>query len=445
MYTEEIYQNKSIKELYQLMLKEFRNENNEKFIELFEYYTIFSNNALDKELMYKYAIALLKTNQEKEAMDILDVIFKISENSNIPSISDKKLYRIGMKLYDRGLYKESKKVFLKYLELNKDADAKYVNSAKGFLYEIERYENGLFNKIEVSNYLKDENNHIEEGMVVFIKPAANINFFDNNRPFLIWKIEGNKVYAFPITTNTDVSNPFYFEKEDEPKYLYINIVEFLIDDISTIYRIIAKEYLLPILKNQYYRYCSDALKNDFVKEMEKSFNIEIFDIIKIKDNDSFKYFLITNIDEEKEQYVVHEVINDNGIYKPSNIFRTISFNEFIYHTYKSSEHNCEINISNSNNLDILVGMVIEYQNNSYKVLYEKNNQLVCMLENDYSDIIYLDKLDNIRIIRKMSIEEQRKDIFFVIEFLMQQNGLKTSEINVLQRRLKDLSLCCKIL
>lgn len=420
-------ENINLIKLYNEIETDYHAEQHEEFIRKFRKYINISNVGISKLMIFKYIYALIETDKIDEALNLLKKVFKMNNFIETEPLSNRKLYLIGRMLYDKEYYDDAKIVLEKYLELNKDADYKYIRSASNWLVEIERHNEGYFNKTFAKAYLKDGKRKIEPGLVVYLKYSSSVNKKEENpiynRPYLVWKVEQNKVYSFPITTiNKNNTNPFYIANDNIPRFLETEIITFDIEDIESIYRKLNSENLGKILEKQYYRFCCSQQKNPFILEYEKNFNIKLYDIITIKDaNGIKKEYLITNIDYKKQEYIAKEILRENSMYtRLSAKETTINFNYFIYsaisfenffNVYKDNMFGKNETQKKLLNKEILV-MLIEHNNQIYKVLYQDTYNYVCVPNNDstYTQITKINKNDNIKFIKMENITDEKENI-----------------------------------
>ncbi|MBE6154945.1 MAG: hypothetical protein E7163_05205 [Firmicutes bacterium] len=428
-------------ELYWSMEKYYCKEKHDKFINKFRNYIEIPGVGINKLMLFKYVYALIDTDQVEVALRILNIIFKDKKFLESDQISNRKLYLIGRMLYDKEYYSEAKEVLKKYLELVNDGDYKYYKSVQRLLVEIKRHEEGYFNKIYAEQYLKNKN--LEPGLIVFLKFNTKLSTCDrknvHKRPYLIWKVEGNIVYAFPITAiNTSRINDINISKDDTPKFLETEIVIFNKFDIETIYRKLNPEFLNEILEKQYYRYCHSYEKNDFVLDYEKKFNINLFDVIVVSDNNNLqKSYIITDIDSNKQLYKVREVIAEDTKYIGlSSNEETISFDEFVYTriTFKNFFNLNKNNLFNENDFERYLYitndslMQIQYKGLNYIVLELIDGFYVCICEEAKSNekLIYISEFEDIKFLKLININivKERMKRIIVNDLIKKSETLK---------------------
>ena len=308
MLTTNEHESAFLNEFWFKVNKDINEKNYKNFLNMFYKYCNLANTGIYKAILYKYILALIYTNDSKEIGYALELINKLSIKKDDPE--SKNLYFIATKLYYNEYYIEAKQAFEMYIDLCPNADERYILKARHYLKEISRYKKGLFNKTDINNFLLE--NKIEPGQLVYVKTSTKFEKeFDINkygRPYLVWKIDGEYIYTFPVTASINSSQTFYID--GHPRQIYDDIIKLKISEIDSVYRIIDKNTLKKILKSQYYRFCHIKEKNIYVKEYEKSFDIKMYDIIKIKDKilNCYKYCLITNIDLLNEEYKAIEVV-----------------------------------------------------------------------------------------------------------------------------------------
>lgn len=193
----------------------------------------------DYDMILSYAKALRKTRKFDKAYFILKSLEKqvnkydiaeelikeylfcfkpddalILYNSRVKDFKDKSIL---IKIYLlQGKVKEAKEVLEKLLNgglINKDDKKirKYQSDINNY------YKYGSFIETEYLSFIKN-GNKLEEGHVVFLKnsPVSFLSNFNDDkaakRPYLIWKIDGNKVYMFPMKNKCN-SEDFIISKE----------------------------------------------------------------------------------------------------------------------------------------------------------------------------------------------------------------------------------------
>lgn len=288
-----------IKELYTQIKNKYNNREYVEVVKLVNQALCIPDFGFDRTIMYIYAYSLLMMQKEKEAMRVFEIIQKFDPNSNM-------LEMVSSTIQE---WKRQQEIKM---------------NAKEF------YEGG---------------NQLEEGLVVYIKGLSG---FQSNVPptkiamkfpYLIWKIEGSRVFAFPLPPYKNhgyqISGFKYFKEID--RAAKPNLVSFDKKSISYISLKLDKKDYYQVLKDLYERFCifgslDSSPKNDFVLEMRKNLSIQAEDVICLFDASTRekKYYYLTHTDYEREVYLGAEITHVNGeIGLKSGVITEIPFSSFI--------------------------------------------------------------------------------------------------------------------
>lgn len=300
-----------ISEIYTAIGQAFDNRNYKQVIKLVREALTNPKFGFNMNLLYKYAYSLIMTYKVKEAIRVLKVIAK----------NDTKVE---------------------------------------MLYKIEFILGKLEKKQVIKLYIKDylkKGNKLEAGLVVYLKKQEDIqskypNFENNIRyPFMIWKVEGDKIYAFPIRKY--MNHGFYISSN---KYLTEanlacnpNLVIFEADAISKVDMQIDRIDFNNIIKDLYERLCvlgtiNNSPKNHFVAELEKSLSVSVGDIVTIYNisNHVRTYYYIIEKDNESSTYKAIAISHLNGeIFIKNEDIIEIPFSAYIMEKVVVSEENKE--------------------------------------------------------------------------------------------------------
>jgi len=270
-----------ISQIYTLIGEAFENGNYIQVVKLVDKALEIPEFGFNMNLLYKYGYSLLMVRRKKDGVRILKVIL---ENDTNPHVLEK----------TREILKSWKK-----------------NQAI---------------KLPIELYLS-KGHKLQEGLAVYVRPDAKI---ESEIPlsegsvsylYLIWKIENDKIYAFPLkkyTSHGHILKAYkYFRKVDlaaVPK-----LVSFDVDSIMCVSMKLDTNDYVDTIKDLYERYCifgtiSCNSKNYFVQEKEKSLSINIGDIVAIYDpaTRSKLYYSIIDIDTEQSIYRAFRIGHLNG-------------------------------------------------------------------------------------------------------------------------------------
>lgn len=298
-----------IEELYTRIGQAFESENYYKVIKLVNKALKISEFGFNMQLLYKYGYSLIMSQKIKEGTEVLNFIALHDNNPHM-------LSQISRALTD-----------LKRLT------------------EV---------ALPIEEYLS-RGNELKAGLVVYLDSAESI---ENESPdsrnyinfqFMIWKLEGNRAYAFPIRRYEKygyiLKKSNYFKREDltvRPDLLSFDInsitrIDFALNDF---------DYNLTI-KDLYERQCvfgtiNDAPKNHFIRELEQKIAINIGDIIALYNisNKYRSYYYVVDIDTENGVYKAVAISHSNGeIVLKSDIIEEIPFKSYIMEVVNVSNEN----------------------------------------------------------------------------------------------------------
>lgn len=265
--------------IYNRVGQAFDAEDYNKVIELIEEALKISDFGFNMPLLYKYGYSLLKLNRIEEGLAIFKIIVKNDTKKN--AVATIKLI-------------------------------------------LNKWENKKEIKLPEHKYLKDRY-PLEPGVAVYLKSDCEVtseNPNHQNMPYynyLIWKIEGNTVYAFALEKRGNFGYGLEPIKYFKPLVLTANpsLVTFDLSSISkTDIKLDPLDYNW-IIQDLYERYCilgtiHNLPKNLFVQEIEKKSSFSVGDIIAMYDINSRvrRYYYI--IDINQDQYKGVAITHSNG-------------------------------------------------------------------------------------------------------------------------------------
>lgn len=238
-----------------------------------------SNEEIDEKIFFMYGYALLMINEQERGISI----FKILSQLGTSEISQK-----------------AKAIVVSWEEQKK------------FQLPLKEYlEQGYELKEGVIVYLNSL-----EGVISEAPARTGIDL-----PYMIWKIENNIVYAFPIRIYRKhghyIQGRKYFKSNNQA--VEATLVSFAISNISAIDIILDSTDCKSVIGDLYKRCCvlssvNNTPKNHFVSELEKKILIEENDIISIFDvNDRHPhYYYVIKINKEDSIYYGVEITHING-------------------------------------------------------------------------------------------------------------------------------------
>lgn len=197
---------------------------------------------------------------------------------------------------------------------------------------------GAFIEIEYSSFIK-QGNKLQKGHIVFLKKSPDTNKLNDpkkgNRPYMIWKIEGDKVYMFSVSTNCK-KRDYKLLNQKYPNSLGDRVItdslyQTTINNILSVKdKVLESDYhaiLKNIFKNNYYYPERATSKIKFMKEYvgEPQIN-DIIEYINPQTRE-LHHFLV--IGKEKMGYIVIEVDTEYNLPKEKHA-KIFPYYELIY-------------------------------------------------------------------------------------------------------------------
>ena len=433
------------------LLEAYQNNNLELFKKLFNEY-LNNGYGLSFSILACFIMTLIKERKYDEAYKLTKWI----ENNNQYSSKDYTLFcfylfcfmpKDAERLYKNKNIKIKNNAYLirTYLLQGKINEAqKLVDEYLKKDYSIELLElkklieNNLTQNafIETAyNSFIENGNKLEPGHIVYLKHApeslAKIEMDDkgSKRPYMIWKIEEEKLSLFPVTTNTKKGRHKLYA-QNYPNSIGDRVIKDNLcfttkDNVISVTDKVLEDDLRIILKNIYYitYFNSEESKianNEFMQEYGK--DVKKYDIIKTVNLNTkeMKCYFVLNI--EKDAYNVIEVSKDD--YKViSDKTEKFSKEQLIFGVTNLLAEQIE-NIMKQINPKLLVkslkGKKINTIEGKYIVLDENENYCICINElysPFYISLIPIKKKDVINVIEEVSMEELEN-----IKKLVEQNG-----------------------
>lgn len=437
--------------LYDEIKDTYNKKNYIKTIGLINEYLNDNKNGVFYELVYIYIKTLIHLGNIKQASKNLDIFYdlykdkcdqkdlmklyikcdrvedakKIIENYDL---SPQDYFSLGKFYYTNEYYNEAKEYFEKYLKVGDNEKNKLI--IKEFLYKLE-------NKDKKNVFLEQNyehfkiNNTLGPRYIIYARSEldkANNNYSNSIKPYLVWKIENNIVYAFSITNKIKDNKDYILKKEiycsNEDKKVKEVLVKLDLKDIEKVTEYIREEDFNQIIKNIYNKILVDSNidmkdKSIFLTEYMKNMNIQEEDVIEYYDrvNRKKEAYYIKKINEKKQKYELLKIdISDIDNIKIDNKIIEKKINKYIYKVIKLTDEEKEkikkklIKPTKS----IVPGTIIQKDNNELLVMEIIKDKLICInktnsFSNIYIDIIDIDKKDKFEIIREETKDELKKE------------------------------------
>lgn len=247
-----------------------------------------------------------------------------------------------------------------------------------------------------------------------------------DRPFMIWKIENDNIYAFPVSARIpDKSRKYIIHHQD-----YLNIpTDRTIKDNLTIIKERDVQNVLERLRREDYKSILSNLysgllicKDDTRREEMKPFMDEYFDSMNIRkesviagfnkeENKAYQYIVIG---EDKENYFgIRVKAKQNNIVLMDTAIESLNKRKEVLRVVPLTQHNIEqVNtiykkVKELGKIDYK-NLIIEKKGKQYKVISQDNQRkiLVCETILDNKEVVEINFRDDFNIVGKL--EEPNK-------------------------------------
>lgn len=377
-------------------------------------------------------------------------IDKVEEILVSGKIDREDYYDIASACFFNGNYVKAKELFYSCLFNCKDKEKK--QQIKKYLKQISLYEKdmGVFREVKYS-YFKYMGCKLQPGHVVYVdrlRDEFRENTYNNDpksirRPYMIWKIVGSKIYAFPLSTQVKSGGGCIIECKKYPNRDFDRVVKSELvcleeRDISDVIDRIRDIDFNRIINNLYRSIClnHDVPKKTteyFMNEMVKQFKIDMYDIIVIPDfiANRRRCYLVLDYDVQKQKYKVLEVeLKESGTYEVvSRETSTVSSKVSILNVIK-----LDTNIKNKLVEKVpgnfkkvnMIGKIIEYGSKKLEILVEENDCYICIdvTFGYFPSFINIEIIRNdvpLKIIGELTPDECRNHLYMIKQYLA-KNG-----------------------
>lgn len=310
--------------------------------------------------------------------------------------------------------------------------------------EIQNYhEFGSFIETEYSCFLQN-GNKLEKGHIVFLKnrPASIVSNQDDEkaskRPYLIWKIDGDSVYMFPVESQCSrkdiILSKDKYHNSFQDRKIKDSMCQTTLNNILTVKdKVLAKDFK-KILDNSFKTlYFGDRRQHDESFEFMRYYlgSVDEYDIIEyvdVKTRESRYYFVI---DDMNFEYKAVEVdINENKVIdyevkKVKDIFRIIKIED-------KQKKNYIQQINDNKKKKSLSWKKVISKNIKYIVLTEVNG--ICYCINDAYSPSYIQCIEINKEDIDCIVEEVTKEEILRIRELLKQSDTK----NGVKKKIKEL-------
>lgn len=198
---------------------------------------------------------------------------------------------------------------------------------------IENHQNyGSFIEIEYSSFIKNQN-ELQKGHIVFLKDIPTISNYvyqdskKTDRPYMIWKIEGNDLYVFPVKVKSDKKSYILYQQKyknfNNDRIIGDNLYHTTIDKILSIKdKVLDEDFeriLKSLFKNSYFGSTEEEIDNNRKFLQEYIGEVKPYDIIEYVDRNTKEesYYLVLDKNDKEYQIIkidlVNKQISDNNV------------------------------------------------------------------------------------------------------------------------------------
>lgn len=360
-------------------------ENASKNINLMK--NLFPNFYTKSDLIIKY-IVCRKTNEAKKMLPKIHYALDY--------------YYIAKKCFLWGLYAEAEQLFTHFLSISYDPFKK--QSTKEYLRKIKQYRinPNVFHETDYLHFKlsgqKLEPGHIiytEKLLDIYKENVSNTDSKKENRPYMIWKVIDDKIYAFPVSSKADNQSTYILYHQKYPNYTYdreikSNLVCIEEKDVERLMDKVTDEDYNTIIHNLYHliSLMHDIPKQStkfFMDTMTKELGIKKHDVISINDfnSKSKKLYFIIDIDNKKKKYKVVEIkFKDKETTElVDGQLKNINMSTPILYTVNLDEQQKSrlINKIPNNYMDTkMIGTIVDYNSKKLEIMIEEDNYYICL-------------------------------------------------------------------
>lgn len=236
-------------------------------------------------------------------------------------------FRLAKTCFYQNNHKEAEELFNVFLYRSDDEKSR--ETARQYLKKIAKYNSDKDVFVETSYaHFKSLGQSLTPGHVIYVdrlrekyeENVLNDDPLKLKRPYMIWKIVDETIYAFPVASVKKSGNDNYLLYHQN--YSCCNFDRKLKDRLvclekkdvkSIIDKLNPRDYKI-IIENMYYStcFCKEPLKKEikiFMETFARTIRAEQYDIMRLYDynSQSAKFFFILDFDSKNEIYKVIEV------------------------------------------------------------------------------------------------------------------------------------------
>ena len=437
----------------QILYNLYYNKEFKKFLEEFEKYLEYGYG-IEDTLIGCYIHSLITTKQYDKAYKLLKQLEKDMNMNN----SHEDLARLYVKCFKT---KDAERIInmmktpvkdyitlikIKLLEGKFEEAQKIIDSClktetdPNHLRRLRSYERLIINHVEKGAYIettyesfKENGNVLEPGHIVFLKdyPKSEIKWYDTkiiDRPYMIWKIEGNDLYIFPVTTKDRYKSYKLFSQKYpnslSDRTIKYNLLTTTEDNVLTVQDKVLEEDFKVIIDNLYqstYFSSKEAKTRNRYFMQEYLGTIMKYDVIKHLENRSYsqaKFYLVLDVEEDFYRVIEIDLKKSKVIGVKSEAFKKDRTVYDVIRLNQEQVDNYVIQLSEQVTNKSLIGKKVTANNIKYIVVDEDKENYLCideMYSSSYINVEVVNKDDIKTVYGEVSEEELDKIKSLLIE------------------------------
>ena len=393
---------------------------------------LYSKEKYDSFLAYLY----IKKGDLEKGEQLLQKCLEKKPNNDLC------YYHLGKIYILEGKYEEAQIALNKALQFAQNETMK--KNAKKTLKKIELHlKKGCF--LEMNYTYFKQSQYLKPQYVIYtsVDDTEKHNYFQihqdqkkEQRPYLIWKIIGNTIYAFPLSS-AKRERVYKLYAQNYPiigfdRWAKDRLVRIDEKNIQKVIDYIHDEDYEKILNDIYHQVCyyKDATSRKamdfFMKDRMQQSSVEIGDILEYYDTNTNKhlFYLIIKIDFQKHSYKVVELEKDADstfrILHPE--IKNSSMNRYFLRKISLEEEKVKEltkSIPQSQKYTSLCGFKVKYHNQNLLVLFEDEDYYICVDENyalSYNAVVKIPRKEELVILSSIKKEERIQGLRFLQEY-----------------------------
>ena len=424
-----------------LLIEAYYNNDYKRYIELFDDY-ILEGYGVDSTMISYYITVLIRIRKFDDAYKLIQEMEKYIGDYDISDdIARLYLYcfkpedtrRVLFNTYEdidlnllvrayllEGKIEEAERIVNKCLEINPSD----INMLKSKI-KIDNHKNkNAFIETEYSCFLAN-GNQLEKGHIVFLKnnPTTDYKVMEDeklaNRPYMIWKVENDKLFLFPVTTKCKDS--FYkLYSQNYPNSIGDRVIKsnFFYTDISNVLTVEDKGLDIAfyniaglLVRSIYFGCCKEDKKACSIFLKDCIGDVNMFDVLEVVDPSSRKHSFYYVIDSNYDDHYDVVEINYNNLEVISMKKERFSKARFIYkkHTLEEVKQRKILSqLPKTVTRRSICGSNVIIDGIKYIIVYDRNEHCVCVnagYTSSYVNPIVIDKSKISEVLDYINTEE----------------------------------------